>query len=234
MQHWQNTAQSFFEAKKSLSLTQSLGYTTTGLILTATLFAVGLFPAFYEKPSKPTGSINYSDLVPITETISDMVTEHSTVESIEKLEVPTPPKVTAEAMIEVPNLPIDFTAMTAIDVGMSGPVMPGMTAGAIGNSSPIFDMADLDEVPSPFFTPAPAYPMAARQRRLEGEVRVRLLLDQQGRVVKAELIDGPMNKIFGATTLKTVRSWRFKAARKNGQDVMCRVEIPVVFTLGAK
>lgn len=232
MRHWQNTAQGYFETKKRLSLPQSLGYTTTGLLLTATLFAVGLFPAFYEKPSKPSGSIAYGDPLPITETISDMATEHSTVESIETLEVPRPPKVTPDAMMEVPNLPVDFTAMTSIDVGMSGPVLPGVATDAIGKGSPIFDLSDLDEVPSPFFTPAPAYPMAARQRRVEGEVRVRLLLDTQGRVVKAELIDGPMNAVFGATTLKTVRSWRFKAARKNGQDVMCRVEIPVVFRLG--
>lgn len=134
---------------------------------------------------------------------------------------------------DVPDLKPEFTVNPRLDVGMTVPALPQAASPAIAAEPAVYAVSELDVEPALLFSPRPAYPAQARRARTEGEVIVRLVIDPQGRVMRATALPGPGNEVFAAATLRAVRSWRFRPAEKDGREVMCWVEIPVRFRLGA-
>lgn len=134
---------------------------------------------------------------------------------------------------DAPDLRPDFKVNPRIDIGMTVPALPQTASPAIAAEPAVFALSELDVEPALLFSPRPAYPSEARRSRTEGEVIVRLVIDPQGRVLRAAAMPGPDNEVFAAATLRAVRSWRFRPAEKDGREVMCWVEIPVRFRLGA-
>lgn len=74
------------------------------------------------------------------------------------------------------------------------------------------------------------YPDAARRREFEGDVVLRLLIDADGSVAKAELIKDP-GEGLGAAGLRAIRECRFEGARLGGQPVATTVPFTLHFTL---
>jgi len=71
-------------------------------------------------------------------------------------------------------------------------------------------------------SPPPLYPEAALQQRVEGTVRLRVMVDDEGRAAKVEPLDGP--KALVASAVDAVRQWQFTA-------VPAETEIQVPFLL---
>jgi len=67
------------------------------------------------------------------------------------------------------------------------------------------------------------YPEDARKAELEAQVRVKLVVDDDGTVAKAELLDKPGHG-FAEAALKVARLLRFRPAKVNGRAVA--TEIP--------
>lgn len=76
--------------------------------------------------------------------------------------------------------------------------------------------------PALLHSPPPIYPEAALRRRIEGTVRLRVSIDADGRVAKAEAEDGP--PILIPAAIKSVRQWQFTA-------VQAETEIQMPFLL---
>jgi TonB family protein len=65
---------------------------------------------------------------------------------------------------------------------------------------------------------APAYPPAAKAARMEGQVSVAILVDEEGRPARVTVTEsaGP---VFDRTVVEAVSTWRFAPARKAGVRV---------------
>ena len=82
------------------------------------------------------------------------------------------------------------------------------------------DRDQLDQGVRAIEDPRPAYPEEARWRGREGRVRVRLLIDRDGRVAKADVIgvEGPDS--FKHAVMDVIDELRFTVPRKDGKPVL--------------
>ena len=66
-------------------------------------------------------------------------------------------------------------------------------------------------------SPAPEYPAAASQARVQGEVTVRAVVDRNGNVTDARVISGP--ELLRDVSLEAVQHWRFRPYMQGGKPV---------------
>jgi protein TonB len=64
-----------------------------------------------------------------------------------------------------------------------------------------------------------AYPPAAMKKRIKGYVIVNVLIDKQGNVETAQVLESFPSGVFDAVALNGIRSWRFSPAKYKGQAV---------------
>lgn len=76
----------------------------------------------------------------------------------------------------------------------------------------------------------PEYPDLARNTGIEGTVMVEALIDENGNVFAAEIVESPA-VVLETPTLLAIRDWKFEPARKDGEAVMQVIRIPVKFSL---
>jgi protein TonB len=81
------------------------------------------------------------------------------------------------------------------------------------------------------YNPKPGYPDRARREGREGQVLLRVLVDEEGR---SKLVE--VNRSSGSTALdqaaaKTIKRWRFSPARFGDRPVETWVRIPIDFRL---
>jgi TonB family protein len=90
--------------------------------------------------------------------------------------------------------------------------------------------------PSIETTLQPAYPEMARLAGIQGRVFVRVLIDEQGRAAKAEIVKRvPADtKVFDKATIDYIMSARFSPGQINGKKVSVWMTIPVRFLLQGK
>jgi TonB family protein len=66
-------------------------------------------------------------------------------------------------------------------------------------------------------SPAPEYPAAASQARVQGEVTVRAVVDHEGNVTDARVVSGP--ELLRDVSLEAVQHWRFRPYMQGGKPV---------------
>lgn len=76
----------------------------------------------------------------------------------------------------------------------------------------------------------PAYPEEARKAKKEGSVEVNLIVDENGAVTDAQVVEST-DPIFEAAAIEAVRRWKFEPALDAGKPVACGMLAPVVFSL---
>lgn len=80
----------------------------------------------------------------------------------------------------------------------------------------------------PLYAPRPAYPEAARRSGKEGQLRVAILVDKEGRVKDARVRETSGLDSFDESALRAVKRWRFRAAKDkdgNALERWCVVQI---------
>lgn len=97
---------------------------------------------------------------------------------------------------------------------------PDETAGATVDSLPT-------KLPA---NPAPAYPADAVALRREGVVLLAVTVGADGRVTDIQLAESSGYDPFDASALRTVRTWRFSPAMRNGIPVPFTVNVPIRFS----
>ena len=75
----------------------------------------------------------------------------------------------------------------------------------------------------------PAYPPLAKMSHLQGQVVLRMTIDDQGVPFQIEAISGP--QVFQGPAQQAARQWRFEAARQNGQAVPATFLLTLNFVL---
>jgi protein TonB len=77
--------------------------------------------------------------------------------------------------------------------------------------------------------PKPKYPKEARDRRIEGQVQIKVVLGTKGKLTQLEVIKG--EPILAEAATKAVKKWRYKPYLLNGEPVEVETLITVNFQL---
>lgn len=166
--------------------------------------------------------------------------------------VQRPPRPVPPARVRKPPVPVaSETAITvaepaarpdaeqATDAAETNESMPAPSrikpaAGAPGGQgtpaeeallAPRFDAAYLNN-------PAPAYPLQARRRREQGEVRLQVTVGADGLPGRILLVRSSGSEGLDRAAREAVAGWRFVPARRGERNVEATVMVPVVFKLG--
>jgi len=88
----------------------------------------------------------------------------------------------------------------------------------------------VDEPPTPLSPIDPAYPADAEKNGVEGQVLLRIYIDEYGKVRKVETVRSPDESLSRACIDSVMRT-RFKPARIKGKNRAVVVDFPIRFTL---
>jgi len=146
----------------------------------------------------------------------------------EKHEIPKPkPKPEMDFMPELaqpsPRGPAPMDIQVMID--------PSLFAGGPQRGEFIFNSGELDQPPRYVFQPDPIYPYKARQRNIQGYVKVKLLVRADGTVGEVSVLDAQPKGLFDSAALKAVPLWKFQPGIIDGQAVPSWVVTNIRFTL---
>ncbi len=155
-----------------------------------------------------------------------------------KPSTPPPPEKKREIPKPKPKPQMDFTPELA-QPNLRGPapldvqvqIDPSLFAGGPERGEFIFNSGDLDQPPRKVVQAAPVYPYKARQRNLEGYVRVKMLVRADGTVGEVSVLDAKPKGLFDAAALKAVPQWRFQPGVIDGVAVPSWVVTTIRFTL---
>ena len=149
------------------------------------------------------------------------------------------PSGAARANSDAPALPrTPFLPMSLPDTADTGlPALPGPPSldfavpappehGLGGTGTP-----DFDTPPQVLTRLDPFYPAAARRSGTEGQVTLRVLVDDRGYVTETSVVRSEPAGVFDAAAVKAVRGWRFSPAKRLGKPVPVRIDIPILFRL---
>jgi TonB family protein len=79
--------------------------------------------------------------------------------------------------------------------------------------------------------PKPVYPTAARRRGYEGDVKLRVLVLENGKVGEIEIEKPSGYEVLDESALNTVNDWVFIPGKENGKEVSSWVTVPISFRL---
>ena len=123
--------------------------------------------------------------------------------------------------------------------GQMGGVIGGVLAGALstatpavpapGKSAPI-RVGGRVKPPRAVAQPRPEYPALARQARIEGQVQVDAVLDEQGNVIEMKVVSGP--PLLYQAALDALKKWKYQPTYLNDQPIAVQMLVTVTFVLG--
>jgi TonB family protein len=76
---------------------------------------------------------------------------------------------------------------------------------------------------------APEYPAGAFKHHLQGNVRVRITVDAEGRVRDAAIVESNPPGVFDSAAVAAVRKWRFKPLGDEDSDVSATAVVDIAF-----
>jgi protein TonB len=79
------------------------------------------------------------------------------------------------------------------------------------------------------YSVAPVYPTKAKNERIQGTVRLHLIIAKDGSVRQAEVISG--DKLLAQAALDAVRQWKYKVTLLNGEPVEVDTTDDLIFSL---
>jgi periplasmic protein TonB len=98
----------------------------------------------------------------------------------------------------------------------------------------VFSIGDLDQPLVTLSRQAPLYPPYASRHKIEGEVRVRFIVNSAGRVENIQIVAAHPAEIFDESVIRCVSAWRFKPGTVEGIAVKSWVETTIKFVLKSR
>jgi periplasmic protein TonB len=90
------------------------------------------------------------------------------------------------------------------------------------------DVSRLDRIPRAVVQTVPVYPDSLRRAGVEGAVTVAFIVDTDGRVSKAEVVQSS-HREFEEAAVRAVLRWRFEPGTQGGRKVSFRMAVPILF-----
>ena len=94
----------------------------------------------------------------------------------------------------------------------------------------VYDLEEVDQKPVASYQQRPRYPVSMRRNGISGGARVRFVIDTDGTVHDARSVEAT-HPDFGVAAVQAVSGWKFKPGVKNGQPVVTRMSVPIMFTV---
>ncbi len=161
-----------------------------------------------------------------------------------KLFAPTViPKTIAEIK-EAPLEPDSFGVSGGVPGGVPGGQMGGVLGGVIGGvlstaakpvapppgrAAPI-RVGGHVRPPKPIVQVRPEYPSLARQARIQGQVQIDAILDEQGNVIEMKVVSGP--PLLYQAAVEALKKWKYEPTYLNDQPIAVQMIVTITFTLG--
>ena len=157
---------------------------------------------------------------------------------------PTEAAKPAAAPVLMPGVALSATTATggmAVPIGGGGPPgggggrAPGGGDGESFGTKPLAPAYAVDEPPVFLDNVSPAdirryYPEEARKAKIEGAVRMKLTIDDDGTVARAIVVDDPTG-MFNRAAVKLGRMYKFRPAKMGGRRVATEIEWTIHFEL---
>lgn len=136
-----------------------------------------------------------------------------------------------ETIDENADVVVGITNQRDISDLLSTEALPAIIGGGGGSSiGEYYEFFKVEVKPEPIKTVLPEYPEVARKAGLEGRVTVAVIVDENGNVIHAEVINSS-NKVFDDAALKAAYAYKFKPGMMKDRRVKVKVIIPFAFKL---
>ena len=106
----------------------------------------------------------------------------------------------------------------------SGKTADNATAINSADITPVYDARHLNN-------PTPIYPEIARQRGIEGEVLLKVLVSAQGRALRVDIIKSSGSQILDFSAQDAIKNWQFIPAKRDNQLVEASIIVPISFKI---
>jgi protein TonB len=150
----------------------------------------------------------------------------------EKVDEPLAPDIAP-----VQAQPISLDQLTADVAVGSGGFLAGLLAPAASTETMkevvkemVFSMEDLDQKPVAVAQISPVHPRDLLKARVEGQVTLLFVVDEQGRVEDPR-VENSSRSEFEKPALDAVRKWKFKPGTKEGAPVKTYIRQPIRFSI---
>lgn len=151
------------------------------------------------------------------------------VEVPDNIEIPPPPKEIAPPQVPVEAADDEATdeeiAPTTFDSFEDMPPPPPPS----GGGSNVF--LAFDEPPVLIDYVSPQYPPLAREAGIEGTVAIRVLVNEEGKVIAADVLSSDVTPAMEKAALEAAKQCRFRPAKQRTVPVKAHVMIPFQFQL---
>lgn len=135
--------------------------------------------------------------------------------------------------VVVPKLSMPFVLSPTMPSAPASLQLPSMQTGSFSPMGDIkgVEAAQLDGALIPVTRVPPVYPLRAKRRGIEGWVRVRFLVDEQGVAGNITIVEAQPGDIFNKSVLTCVSRWRYNPGTVEGVPVGAWVETTIKFEL---
>jgi protein TonB len=144
-----------------------------------------------------------------------------------------------EAPVEPDGFGVEGGVPGGVPGGQMGGVIGGIVAANANMNAPLPPSSSGPKVPirvggkvrapKGLYTPAPNYPVIARQTKIQGTVVIDAVLDEDGRVIEARIVSG--HPLLIQAALDTVKEWRYEPSYLNNQPISVALIVNVSFVL---
>lgn len=120
-----------------------------------------------------------------------------------------------------------------VDLGNETGGTPSDAAAVASRDSGV-GSSDSTEAPSAIEgagNPPPRYPVLARQRKEQGRLALRVMVDAGGGVTGLSIVASSGSRLLDEAAIDAVKRWRFRPARRNDSAIPGVVEVPILFRL---
>jgi protein TonB len=131
------------------------------------------------------------------------------------------------------KLALPFVLNPKLPVGPGDLALPDLAPASFDPSGvgDAFAVGDLDGPLTVLSRMPPVYPLGAKHRGIEGWVRIRFLVREDGRIGKIEVMESKPAGTFDESVRQCVSGWRFKPGTIDGMAVKAWAETTIRFEL---
>ncbi len=126
--------------------------------------------------------------------------------------------------------------------GQVGGILGGIAGGTLGGTGLVapppppaaaptgpLQVGGAVKAPRLIYAPQPEYPILAKQARIQGDVQIDAVIDQNGNVVQEHAVSGSGVLIVAA--LDAVKQWKYEPTYLNGKPYPVELAVNVTFRL---
>jgi protein TonB len=152
------------------------------------------------------------------------------VEIPDNIEIPPPPQEIQQPQVDIQaaeddEATEDEIAPTTFDSFEDMPPPPPPS----GQGSEVF--LAFDEPPVLIDYVSPGYPALAREAGIEGTVSIRVLVNEEGKVIAADVLQSDVTEAMARAAVEAAKKCRFRPAKQRTIPVKAHVMIPFHFQL---